>query len=290
MSAAHAAVKHEMLVRYLDAWAPTVLHRNKRATYVEAGGDAETALRVFGEFADLLERHTLTVVLVGLDPVQVAETERRIDALPAGLVVQTAAGVESLGSSLRQAQAVGSPVFAWLDWTSPTDASLDEALSTVAACPGSEMLIAVPPEADPGPIPGAALTVRVDLVDGSRTAQRLVFGTGSLKALEKFKDELWALDEYAGIRYRDPVDAEGSLLDISLQPNLAPLRRALIGHLARTGAVSVASLREWTLRETVYRGADATRAVQALVGSGTIVRTPASGRLSPDTLVSGTAA
>jgi hypothetical protein len=292
MSAVHAAVKHEMLVRYLDAWAPAVLHRNRRATYVEAGGDAATALRVFGEFADLLERHTLAVVLVGLDPVQVAETERRIEAMPAGLVVQTVAGLDSLESALRQARAAGSPVFAWLDWTSPlsADAPLEEALSTVAACPGSEMLIAVPPDADPGPIPGAALTARVDLVDGSRTAQRLVFGTGSLKMLERFKDELWALDEYAGIRYRDPIDAEGTLLDISLQPNLAPLRRALIGHLARTGAVSVASLREWTLRETIYRGADATRAVQTLVGSGTIVRTPASGRLSPDTLVSGTAA
>ena len=130
---------------------------------------------------------------------------------------------------------------------------------------------------------------RVDLVDASRSTERLVFGTSSLKALEKFKDELWALDEYAGIRYRDPGDAEGTLLDISLQPNLAPLRRALTRHLAGTGAVRVASLREFALRETIYRAADATRAVQALIGSGTIVRTPTSGRLSPDTVIRGAA-
>jgi hypothetical protein len=277
MSAAHVAVKHEMLVRHLDAWTPTVLHRNKRATYVEASEAAgATALRVFGEFSDLLERHTLTMVLVG--PPRVLETT------PPGLVVQTVADPDALGSALRQAGAVGLPLFVWADHPD----SLDDLLSTVSAYPGCEILLAVPSGTDPDT--GQALTVRVDLVDGSQVAERIVFGTGSLKALEKFKDELWALDEYAGIRYRDPVDAEGTLLDISLQPNLAPLRRSLIGHLARAGAVSVASLREWTLRETIYRAADATRAVQGLVGSGIAVRTPASGRLSPDTLVSRSAA
>jgi hypothetical protein len=287
MSAAHRAVKHEMLVRHLDAWTPSVLHRTKRATYVEADTtDATagaTALRVFGEFSDLLERHTLTMLLVGPSG----------SAAPglAGLVVQAVDAPHELGPALRQAGAVGSPLFAWVDWTvPPTDSSdsLNDLLSTVSAFPGSEVLLAVPAGLDPDP--GQALRVRVDLVDRSQAVERLVFATGSLKALEKFKDELWALDEYAGIRYRDPIDADGALLDISLQPNLAPLRRALIGHLARSGAVSVASLREWTLRETIYRAADATRAVQTLVGSGIVVRTPASGRLSPDTLVSRPAA
>jgi hypothetical protein len=279
MSAAHGAVKHEMLVRHLDAWTPTVLHRNKRATYVEAAGDGATALRVFGEFSDLLERHSLTMLLVG-------DAGSAASSL-AGVDIQAVDGPDALGPALRQAGAVGSPLFVWVDWTGSSD-SLDELLSTVSAFPGCEALIAVPDGLDPDP--GQALTVRVDLVDRSQAVERLVFGTGSLKALEKFKDELWALDEYAGIRYRDPIDAEGTLLDISLQPNVAPLRRALIGHLARSGAVSVASLREWTLRETIYRAADATRAVQALVGSGIVVRTPASGRLSPDTLVSRSAA
>jgi hypothetical protein len=293
MSAAHGAVKHEMLVRYLDAWTASVLHRNKLATYVEAVGAIDaaagatdaaagaTALRVFGEFSDLLERHTLTMLLVGA----VATASG-----PAGLMVRTLDSPDALGPALREVGAVGSPLFAWIDWASPDGSAdaLDELLSTVSAYPGSEVMLAVPAGVDRDP--GQALTVRVDLVDRSQAVERLTFGTGSLKALEKFKDELWALDEYAGIRYRDPIDDDGTLLDISLQPNVAPLRRALIGHLARSGAVSVASLREWTLRETIYRAADATRAVQALVGSGIVVRTPASGRLSPDTLVSRSAA
>jgi hypothetical protein len=279
MSAAHEAVKHEMLVRHLDAWAPAVLHRNKRATYVDASGSGgATALRVFGEFADLLERNTLTMVVVGSSGSSAPHL--------AGLVVRSVEGSAALGPALREAGAVGSPLFAWFD-TASAD-SLDDLLSTVSAFPGCEILLAAPAGTDPDL--GLALTVRVDLVDRSGSVERLLFGTGSLKALEKFKDELWALDEYAGILYRDPIDAEGTLLDISLQPNVAPLRRALIGHLARSGAVSVASLREWTLRETIYRAADATRAVQALVGSGIVVRTPASGRLSADTLVSRSAA
>ncbi|MDT5023959.1 MAG: hypothetical protein QOE61_385, partial [Micromonosporaceae bacterium] len=65
MSSAHAAVKHELLVRCLDAWTPAALHGHKRVTYVDCSSDgasAAAALRVFGEFADLLERHTLTMV------------------------------------------------------------------------------------------------------------------------------------------------------------------------------------------------------------------------------------
>lgn len=281
MSAAHTAVKHELLVRYLDAWTAAVLHRTKRATYVEASGGA-TALPVLGEYADLLSRHTLAVVLIGAAGPDLSDA-------PPGLEIHTAADVAELGPVMARAGADGWPVLAWLDLV-PADA-LADAVSTVAAFRGAEILITVANGGAPAPPMPAEfpLTARVDLVDASRASERLVFGTSSLKALEKFKDELWALDEYAGIRYRDPGDAEGTLLDISLQPNLAPLRRALTRHLAGTGAVRVASLREFALRETIYRAADATRAVQALIGSGTIVRTPTAGRLSPDTVIRGAA-
>ncbi len=49
-------------------------------------------------------------------------------------------------------------------------------------------------------------------------AQLLVFATTSGKSLEGFKDALWAVDEYAGVRYRDPGDPERHLIDISLTP------------------------------------------------------------------------
>jgi len=286
MSEAHAAVKHELLVRHLDAWTPAALHRGRRATYVEVdttGRDAAvTAKRVFREFADLLDRHTLTMLLVRFDEAQVADVVAALDESPTppGLAVRPVVGLDAIEPALGDG-----PVFAWLDWTAPDSAPAppDDVVSTVAGLKASELLLAVPPDLEPAI--GLPFTASVDLVDRSRAAERLVFATSSAKALERFKDELWALDEYAGIRYRDPGDADGTLLDISLQPHLGPLRKALIGHLARSGAVRVSSLREWAVRETVYRGADATRAVQNLVASGVLVRTPASGRLSPDTLV-----
>jgi hypothetical protein len=108
----------------------------------------------------------------------------------------------------------------------------------------------------------------VDLVDAEGEAEPLLFATASERSLEKFKDELWALDEYAGIQLRDPNDPEGTLLDISVQPQLGPLRRALVARVVETGGSTLAELRTWGVNETIYRSSDVTRAVQALVGSG----------------------
>jgi hypothetical protein len=118
-----------------------------------------------------------------------------------------------------------------------------------------------------------------------RGGRSLVFGTASDKALEKFKDELWALDEYAGIRRLDPGDADGTLLDIRVQPNLAPLRRAPTARLSAAGPATLAELRVWTVHETIFRQADATKAVQAMVAAGGVARTPPGGRISVDTVL-----
>jgi len=132
---------------------------------------------------------------------------------------------------------------------------------------------------------GLSHLARVELVDASGAAETLVFGTRSEKALETFKSALWALDEYAGIRYRDPSDGGHTLLDISLQPNLRPLRRMLAGHLRSGGQAALSELRTWALHETIYRPEDATRAVQAMVTAREAERTPSTGRLSPTTLI-----
>ena len=55
--------------------------------------------------------------------------------------------------------------------------------------------------------------------------------------------------------------------------------------LAETGGATVAQLRTWSLRETVYRAEDATKAVQSLVVSGAVARTPLGGRISADTVI-----
>src|SRR5205823_2604987 len=78
---------------------------------------------------------------------------------------------------------------------------------------------------------GLDCVVAVELVAEDGTAEVLVFATADSRHLATFKNELWAVDEFAGIRYRDPRDAERTLVDISLTPQLLPLRRALLAEL-----------------------------------------------------------
>jgi hypothetical protein len=113
----------------------------------------------------------------------------------------------------------------------------------------------------------------------------LLFATGSDKHLTTFKNELWSADEFAGIRYRDPRDAEHTLVDISLTPQLLPLRRALLDELARRGSCTVADLQHHTLHETIYRPADAVGVLTSAASAGAITREPVKGRLSPRTVV-----
>ncbi|HYN96700.1 MAG TPA: hypothetical protein VES42_22905, partial [Pilimelia sp.] len=130
---------------------------------------------------------------------------------------------------------------------------------------------------------GFPLTAGVDLVDGAGE-RLLAFATTTGKSLESFKNALWAVDEYAGVRYRDPGDPAGTLLDITLEPGPGPLRRELLGKLAG-GGCTVTELRRFTLTETVYRSSDTVRALTALLAAGAVDRDPPGGRLAGDVLV-----
>jgi hypothetical protein len=261
------AVKHELLVRYLDAWTPAALHKSKKAVYVSWGSAdwAQTAMRVFGEFADLLETRTVTMLVPS------GITANDLSAVP-GVEVSVVDGALKVPAG---------SVFGWFD-----DLGLAD-VSTVAAARGAEVLIACSPGS--GVDPGLPLGCRVELVDAAGQAELLIFATSAEKSLERFKEELWALDEYAGIQFRDPADTEGGLSDISAVAHLGPLRRSLLRHLATAsgaaGGATVADLRAWTLHDTMFRAGDATRAVQALLTAGSVTREPAAGRLSPDTVI-----
>jgi hypothetical protein len=130
------------------------------------------------------------------------------------------------------------------------------------------------------------LVTCVELVSGDGRAELMFFATPSAARLEVFKDALWAVDEYAGVRYRDPRDPGRALLDISLSPHPGPLRRALLRHLGAAGTRTVADLRRYALTETVYRAADVVRALTAMVASGAVRREPAKGRLTAEALIS----
>ncbi|MDP9795368.1 hypothetical protein J2S43_003880 [Catenuloplanes nepalensis] len=132
---------------------------------------------------------------------------------------------------------------------------------------------------------GFALDAAVELVDGDGRALLVCLGTPSAKSLEAFKNELWAVDEYAGVRLRDPHDPDGGLLDISLTPNPAPLRRELLDHLAARGPRTVTELKHFTMTDTVYRPADTVRALHGLLDSATVTRDPEHGRLGGDVVI-----
>ncbi|HET8684840.1 MAG TPA: hypothetical protein VFM54_23660 [Micromonosporaceae bacterium] len=330
---AHAVVKRELLVRYLDAWAPVALHHARRATYAQAGPDAQAgpvapgegpaaaALRVFGEFPELLARHRLAVVVTGVAEdaapavaAGLAEVLTEVGS-PPGLSHQVTSG--PLAATLRAAGALDGPLFAYVDAAGGSPPAFDE-LAALAAGRRTELLLAVDPTAvaalatgspggrapRPGPhaeppapaVPAVGLVraalgraglphvACVELVDAAGSGQLLLFATGSVKHLATFKEAMWAVDEYAGVRYRDPTDPDRALLDISLRPPLGPLKRQLLLHL-EAGPCTVDQLRDFALGQTVYRAADVPAAVTSLLGAGALTRDPARGRLTAQTVI-----
>ncbi|WIY00671.1 hypothetical protein QRX60_42545 [Amycolatopsis mongoliensis] len=256
--AGHAAVERDVLVRYLDAWTAKALRSQRGGTYVECGGFAADALRVFGEFSDRLDGHHLELVVVG---------SAVPEGAPAGLSVRAADDPRDLG--------ITGPVLTHLD--GPEAWPLVDAM---ARGKGHEVVVTAP-AGDHHVEHGCA----VELVAEDGEARLLVFVTADEKHLVTFKSELWAVDEFAGIRYRDPRDAEGILVDISLTPQLLPLRRALLAELGRRGSCTVAQLQHFTLLETIYRPEDAVGALTSAVTAGEVTRDPEKGRLTPRTVV-----
>lgn len=266
-------------MRYLDAWTPVALGSRRGATYVESGHNdfVADAFQVFGESADRLDGHHLEMVIVGAPDSVVGEP-------PAGLVVRWVADPEDVtvvGPALVHLDVVEGGGLAEADgWrlvTSLAQGKAREVLLTLAT--------AGPDYRGRLRAMGLGCSVAVELVADDGRAQLLVFATGDSKHLAIFKNELWAADEFAGIRYRDPGDAEQTLVDISLTPQLLPLRRVLLAELARRGSCPVAELQQYTLLETIYRPADAVGALTADASAGAITREPPKGRLTPRTVV-----
>ncbi|WP_433317742.1 hypothetical protein [Micromonospora chersina] len=287
------AVLRELLVRQLDHWLPAALHRSRRATLAlaYAGSDvagAEAALRVVAEFADRLRGRRLTVLVLadgGAElPARLGAAEA---ALPADVAVHVVPGSpDRLPVALKAAGAAGAPLFTMVDGGEP-DAAL---LAAAASGRPAEVLLVTTPGRSLRPALTAAgfpLATEVELVPADGGPARLLgYATGSDRGLETVKDALWAVDEYAGVRYRDPADPAGRLLDISLDPEPGPLRRELLAELARSGPRTVTELRRFAATSTVYRAADANRALASLLAAGTVTRDPGHGRLGGDVVIS----
>jgi hypothetical protein len=280
-------VTRELLVRYLDAWTPVALHAGRRVTFVQASAGAadpstaEAALRVFGEFADRLRGRELRHVVVAPDA---AGLSNALDAVlgelgaPAGLTVHAVAAPMSV--VLKAVGAAGAPLLSFVDSVPAPPASAGKPADALLIAPAGDW----PAQRAALREAGYPLTAGVELL-GPDEQRLFAFATGQAKQLEAFKNALWAVDEYAGVRYRDPGDPAGAPMDISLEPNPGPLRRELLAHLAQAGERTVTELKHYTMTDTVYRAADATRVLTALLHASTVERTPDSGRLAGDTII-----
>ena len=293
-----AAVKRELLVRHLEAWAPAALHRARRVVYAhgyaDAGGGAaaEAAMRVLAEQSDLVRGRELSMVATGE---HVEELTGRLEAIRqaagagAGLAVHTIPGGTDgrlpVGLKVIGAQRV--PLLGFLDASGASEPPAPATVAALAAGKPAEVLLVLPPGVPADRYrAGWPLFTRVELAVSAEPGELLVFGATAGKSLESFKEALWAVDEFAGVRYRDPGDPDRHLLDISLSPHPGPLRRELLAHLGRVGEATVTELRTFALTETVYRAADATRVLHGLIDAGTVTRRPEHGRLGGDVVIS----
>jgi hypothetical protein len=294
-------LKREILVRHLETWASAALHRARRATYVhgyadaDGGVQAEAALRVFADQSDLVRGRELTMLAVGDD---VAAVQARLSAVAggaAGLTVHAVGGGtrERLAVALSALGAARVPLLGFLDASAGADVPGPETVAALSAGRPAEALLVLPAGAVTDPpawreqvrAAGFPLVAAVELATGEAAGELLVFATTLGKSLERFKETLWAADEFAGVRYRDPGDPERHLIDISLSPHPGPLKRGLLTHLAAHGPATVAELRTFALTETVYRAADASRVLHTLVDAGTVTRRPEQGRLGGDVVI-----
>ncbi|WP_229069698.1 hypothetical protein [Actinoplanes sp. DH11] len=295
-----SSVKRELLVRHLQAWAAGALHRSRRATYVhgyadaDGGAAAEAAVRALAELPDLTRGRELSMVAVGDDVTGVGErligAQRDMGAGAGLAVLPVGGGTDArLPVALKAAGASGVPLLAFLDGAS---ASASPAVPTVSAATigkPAEVVLTLAPGVSVEPYRelGFPLFTAAELATGTEPGEVVAFATTSAKSLESFKEALWAVDEFAGVRLRDPADPERHLIDISLEPHPGPLRREMLAHLSVVGAATVTELRTFTLTETVYRAADATRVLHSLVDAGTVTRSPEHGRLGGDVVIRG---
>ncbi|GAA4929390.1 hypothetical protein [Actinoplanes utahensis] len=294
----NSTVIRELLVRHLQTWATGALQRARRATYVHGyadaddGATAEAALRALAGLPDLARGRELSMVAVGGDVTVVGKrlaTAQGDAGAGAGLTVLPVGGGtdERLAVAVRAAGASGVPLLGFLDATAASGPPAVSTVRAVAAGKPAEVLLVLPPGGSPDPYRGLGfpLVTAVETVTGPEPGEVVALATTSAKSLESFKEALWEVGESEGVRLRDPADPERRLIDVSSRPDPEPLRRELLAHLADVRRATVTELRSFALTGTVYRAADASRVLHALVDAGTVTREPAVGRLGGDVVI-----
>lgn len=140
---------------------------------------------------------------------------------------------------------------------------------------------------------GFEYTLTFEMVDEGGHELLLVFGTTNALGVEKMKDAMWAVDKVSGQRFRDPRDVNQQTFEVmNSNPDLSLLRKQLLGRL-EDGEVSLESLKDFALLDTVFKRSHVDPAVRSLESTGAVERDAARRhedvivRLAPPTLFGG---
>ncbi|MEU7676052.1 hypothetical protein AB0C42_14710 [Micromonospora taraxaci] len=278
----------ELLVRQLTTWLPAALHRSRRATVAIAGtdaGSAEAALRLVAAHGDQVRGRQVTVLVLA-DSAALPARLGPIEAeLPAEVTVHLLAGDPyRLPVAVKAAGAAGAPLFSFVELPGAVTPKLLAAAANGRA--GEVLLHSGDSARDALVSAGFPLVAEVApvLPDGE-AAGVIAFGSRSDRSLEAVRDALWAVGADLDVRYRDPQDPMGVTVGVVGDPELEPLARELLEELRRGGSRPVTELRRHALTATVYRVADANRALTGLLDAGDVRRDREAGRLAGDEII-----
>lgn len=119
---------------------------------------------------------------------------------------------------------------------------------------------------------GFKYTLTFEMVDEGGNGLFLVFATDKLLGVEKMKDAMWSVDKVRGQRFRDPRDLSQLTFEaIDSDPDLALLSQQLFARL-QAGPQSLEELKDYTLRETMFKKAHTDPAVRRLEADGKVER------------------
>ncbi|WUH91932.1 three-Cys-motif partner protein TcmP [Streptomyces sp. NBC_00433] len=189
----HTAAKHDLLKRYLEAWAPILLSRHDVITYAEGfagagvykGGEPGSPVIAYDVFAGALARFPkrMRMLLMEEDPRRVRELERQIALAQAGrtsgITGRLTADIHlgdfhpALLQELRSAGALGKPLFVLLDSFGGPDIPYS-LLQELGRLPGTEVMVTFEP---------GFLTRFAEKHDGYRRSGDDAFGSSDWQAV-----------------------------------------------------------------------------------------------------------
>ncbi|GGM06233.1 hypothetical protein [Micromonospora yangpuensis] len=219
-------------------------------------------------------------------------------SLPAEVAVHLVPGdVTRLPVALKAAGAAGAPVFTLVVPPGPAGTPASVVVAAAATGRPAELLLVADASVRAGLAQRFPLVTEVELTSAEAglssaaagVSRVVAFATSSDRALEAFKTALWAVGAEQPLRLRTlpaPADPRDPVpLTVSTEPEVGPLGRELLAELGRSGPRTVTELRRHALTGTVYRAADAVRALTELLATGAVRRDPEAGRLGGDVVI-----